>query len=832
MSASPPNKWLPLPVPEDSGIDRKALAAALLQIAHDLKPELRAEQDGEQAGDLQLEQLRTLLVGREIEALTRLRSVLEDPEKLAAAVGRVLPTAIAAATSDTRLGHVLAPAMEKATESSIRNNPRALIDILYPLIVPTIGKSIRETISETFQSLNQTLKFSLTWRGLRWRWEAWRTGVSFAEVVLKHSLVYQVEHVFLIHRHTGLLISHVAAENAASQDPQLVSSMLVAIQDFVRDSFAGAGQQGLDTLMLGELRLWCEPGPFAMLVAVIRGDPPEQLHETLRQGLSRIHSERHHALEGFDGDSSGFADVEAQLRECLAARQEAPRRATRATRLGRVIFIAWLLVMLLLAGAVVSRWWRSEQLWQTYVEQLQAEPGIVITETGQRDGKFLVGGMRDPLAADPVAMLRQIGIDPDRVISRWAPYESMQPQFVVERLRTSLHTPPTVTLAIKGDRTVAQGSAPAEWLDRAQLAAKALPTDIPAFDLSSVQNVDEKRSRLWNDYLTRLRAEPGIVITEAGQRDGKFFVAGLRDPLAADPQLMLGEAGVDPAEVVGRWAPYQALDAQFVLKRLRASLAPPPTVVMAIDGGRIVAQGAASSSWLESADLAARLLPPGAPIFDLSAVRNIDEKGTRLWNDYVARLRAEPGILVTEATERDDKFFVTGLRDPLAADPQLLLGEAGIDPGRVVGRWAPYQALDPAFVLKRLVVLLDPPASVTIAIDGDGIVARGSAPTEWLDRARDAARMLPAGAPAFDVSRVRDSEEAEVRLWAGYLGWLRAEPGIVITEAGQHDGKFFVTGLRDPLAVDPELLLVEAKIDPSRVVSRWAPMRRSTRRSC
>ena len=58
-------------------------------------------------------------------------------------------------------------------------------------------------------------------------------GNTFAEVVLRHTLVYQVEHAFLIHGHTGLLIAHAAAENATSQDPQLVSSMLTAIQDFI-----------------------------------------------------------------------------------------------------------------------------------------------------------------------------------------------------------------------------------------------------------------------------------------------------------------------------------------------------------------------------------------------------------------------------------------------------------------------------------------------------------------------------------------------------------------------------------------------------------------------
>ncbi len=55
-------------------------------------------------GRLRLEQLRTLLLGREIEVLSRLSEVMDDPEQLAAAIGRVLPTAIAQATSDARLG--------------------------------------------------------------------------------------------------------------------------------------------------------------------------------------------------------------------------------------------------------------------------------------------------------------------------------------------------------------------------------------------------------------------------------------------------------------------------------------------------------------------------------------------------------------------------------------------------------------------------------------------------------------------------------------------------------------------------------------------------------
>src|SRR6185369_12967816 len=394
---------------------------------------------------------------------------------------------------------------------------------------------------------------------------AWRTGRPFAEVVLKHTLVYQVEHVFLVHRHTGLLIAHVAAENAVSQDPQLVSSMLVAIQDFVRDSFSGAEHQGVDSVQLGDLRLWSEPGPFAALVAVIRGDPPEGLHETMRNTLSRIHAERHQALESFDGDSAGLGDVEARLRDLVALGEHAPPRVG----LARLVVLGLLLLLLSVAGAWAAWWWHNQQLWQAYLDRLRAQPGIVITEAGKRDGKFVVSGLRDPLAVDPLALLGEAGIDPARVVARFDPYQALDPQSVLKRLEVSLDPPPSVTLSIAGGHILARGSASHAWLDHAHAVARMLPAGALGFDLAGVRNEDEADEqsrrvveRQWQAYLERLRAEPGIVITQAEARDGKFLLSGLRDPLAVDPLAFLGEAGIDPAQVVAHFDPYQALDPQ------------------------------------------------------------------------------------------------------------------------------------------------------------------------------------------------------------------------------------------------------------------------------
>ena len=66
--------------------------------------------------------------------------------------------------------------------------PDNLVGILYPLMGPAIRKSIAENLDGTLQRLNQAFKHSFSWQGLKWRLEAFRSGSSFADVVLKHTV--------------------------------------------------------------------------------------------------------------------------------------------------------------------------------------------------------------------------------------------------------------------------------------------------------------------------------------------------------------------------------------------------------------------------------------------------------------------------------------------------------------------------------------------------------------------------------------------------------------------------------------------------------------------
>ena len=213
-----------------------------------------------------------------------------------------------------------------------------------------------------------------------------------------------------------------------------------------------------------------------------------------------------------------------------------------------------------MAGTWGYQRWHDGRLWESYLARLRAQPGIVITEIGERDGKWLVAGLARSAGGRPASSCcANRRSTRRRVVTHWQPYQSLDPQFVLKRAQDALAPPATVTLAVEGDRIVAAGSAPSTWIQRARASSRtAARRRVRSVDLSQVRDLDEADERLWEAYVARLRAEPGIAITEIGKRDGKWLIGGLRDPLAADPELVLREPSIDPARVVATGSPTRA----------------------------------------------------------------------------------------------------------------------------------------------------------------------------------------------------------------------------------------------------------------------------------
>ncbi len=417
-----------------------------------------------------LNELRSLLLAQEHEQLGRLQDRLDDPELFAGEISGVLPEAILLrSTQDSRLTTVLTPTVEHILKTSVERDPRTLVNALFPVIGPAIRKSIAETFRKMMQSLNQTLERSFSWQGLKWRMEALRTGKSFAEVVILHSLLYRVEQVFLIHRHTGLVLQQVVADSAVSQDADMVSSMLTAIQDFAHDSFKLQSGEVLETLQVGELSVWIEQGPQALLAAVIRGNAPEDLRSTLTESLEFIHLEQSTELEHFEGDTMPLEASRPRLEACLKAQYRTKRR-----KLSPFFWLA-LVALLILAGVSVFFPFRNYLRWKEYLGKLNGEKGIVVTEVAKADGKYFVYGLLDPLAVDPEVLLQETTLDPEKVIQRWETYQALHPEFVLERSKRILDPPSTVSLKMEGDTLVVEGSAPHHWILRTREIVRAIP---------------------------------------------------------------------------------------------------------------------------------------------------------------------------------------------------------------------------------------------------------------------------------------------------------------------------------------------------------------------
>jgi OOP family OmpA-OmpF porin len=372
--------------------------------------------------------------------------------------------------------------VETALRESIRRNPREIATAIFPVLGPAIRKAIAETMAGLVRSINSAVEHSFSVQGLKWRVEAWRTGVRYPEVVIKHALVYRVEQVFLIHAETGLLLAHVTAPDLKVPDADLISGMLTAIQDFVRDSFRPGEGGTLTGFTVGEHTVHVEAGPRALIAGVIRGQCPDAVPQRLARTLEQIHLEYAGPLVDFEGETAPFASTTPLLEENL----ETVLLTDHAGERGRAAWLRWALplavVLLVVAGFATASWMR----WRRAVRLMQAEPGLVVVDASRSWRRWNFRGLKDPLARDPRAALAAAGFSPPTIAGEWKPYLSLDSAMVVARARQTLDAPASATMALAGDTLRVGGTVPIVLLRKLR--------DAPA--ISGVSHVDLSAARV------------------------------------------------------------------------------------------------------------------------------------------------------------------------------------------------------------------------------------------------------------------------------------------------------------------------------------------------
>ncbi len=267
-------------------------------------------------------ELKQLLLQEETARLEFLEKKYLRPEDLTTSVGEVLSEVVDQTPNKQRLSKKLYPVVEDSLYRSVQKDPESLADAIYPVMAPAIRKSINEALQKVTESVNSSLNSGLSVKNLGWRLQAMFSGLSYGEIVLKNSLLFQVQELYLIHNETGLLISHISQKTGDNPDGDMISGMLTAIRDFVSDSFQVDKGESLETIQVGDLMVMIEQGPHASLACVLKGDPTTEFRGILNTTVEKIHQEFGPELNSFEGDTAGLEDTEEILRPALVTKLE------------------------------------------------------------------------------------------------------------------------------------------------------------------------------------------------------------------------------------------------------------------------------------------------------------------------------------------------------------------------------------------------------------------------------------------------------------------------------------------------------------------------------
>jgi outer membrane protein OmpA-like peptidoglycan-associated protein len=393
----------------------------------------------------QLEILRKILVVREVDkAAAEIRA--ESREMVSEVLSEALHDR---EKKDGSVQRIIQPIIAKSVEKSLINQRKDFIDYLYPLVGSLVRKAVTVFFTDFIEKTNEIIENSITAKGLKWRVNAWRSGVSFSEYVASQTFVFKVEQVFLIHKETGNLLKSVVADNFNEEDADLVSAMLTAINDFVADSFNRSNErteQHLDTVKTDDFTLLVRQGPQAILVAAVSGNISRKATSQLQITLEEIQRIYLTDFKEYTGDSKPFDTADALLQDCLLSEvRDGHQKVSKKPIFG------WLLVVVILSiTAWYSFGWWSASHTINKINKLKQPPGLVIQKLvadGRYEIKLYV--MRDPAAQGIKEWLSQNNIEQDYINIDETPFISVDKALIAQKISTIVSEYETVDIDIQ-----------------------------------------------------------------------------------------------------------------------------------------------------------------------------------------------------------------------------------------------------------------------------------------------------------------------------------------------------------------------------------------------
>ncbi len=324
----------------------------------------------------------------------KLRLKIEDKESFTATMEPVIANTLARkiASSGEEMAEVVAPLMAPAIKQQIHDSRDEMVEALHPIIGQTVKRAVAEAMRKLIKQINQRLDRAFNLQGTWRRVKGKLTGVPEPMAVLQEVLPFSVENLFLIARKTGLLMAHVSADTHTEADvkAQMVSSMLIALQDFMKDALGAEGSSDLHEVHHGEGITYLIASPMLLLAAATKGQTPHDFARLLERTLNRIQNSCYQALVNFDGDTSSMESARPFMHKFIRSFETGAAPAPNASERSASPFLKPAFGIIGMLALVLLAWyiWKprpdffsTPPIFETATSQLPAEPAAFRLET-------------------------------------------------------------------------------------------------------------------------------------------------------------------------------------------------------------------------------------------------------------------------------------------------------------------------------------------------------------------------------------------------------------------------------------------------------------------
>jgi hypothetical protein len=351
--------------------------------------------------------LRDLLTGdlnrKLVEQELLLRNLQRDVEFIRSIdfQSESLPGAMRKSLQESqRISSTLKPTIDDLIDRSFIENKEKMVTALFPLLGPSIRKAVTESIKSLVSSIQLTIENATSFRSLRWRIEAARSGVPFSQIVLKNCFVFKVDHVFLIDRKTARILCHVSQDNPVEIDKGIFSGMLEAIKSFGEDVFAGEENLKLETLEFGTVKVLIYEGLSTIIALVAQGIVPENFGQKVAELNSEIHKAYKAELAAPSPNSRSFDSCDLLLKKCLTIQPSVKVPRKRWQRLAASIIVGILAVILV--GAPAFYIWRAYDRnvrFNAFLSDVKKQENLFVAAPQYQNGRYQLTLLSPSLAS-------------------------------------------------------------------------------------------------------------------------------------------------------------------------------------------------------------------------------------------------------------------------------------------------------------------------------------------------------------------------------------------------------------------------------------------------